>query len=407
MLRSQQLDLFSSVMGVYMEQDEPISNDQLYAKVARKHGLGPEAFATSPVGKSGEPVSLLKRQIRWHQQSLKHAGVLRRVPNKRGVWSIVHPESEGGLRRISDGVALLGFSTRWGAAVLASCEHFFSRFDEPIHLVVTSPPYPLAVARKYGNVSEAEYVDWLCATIEPVVRNLAPGGSICLNIGNDIFMSKSPARSLYRERLVLALHERFGLHKMDEFIWSSPKPPGPVQWASLRRVQLNTGYEPVYWFTNDPHKVRADNRRVLQPHTEQHLAFVRSGGAKRAASNSDGSYRLKPGSYSRETPGRIPRNVLFFAQSSEDRNKEYRAYCEEHGLVRHGASMPISLAKFLVNYLSEKGDLVVDIFAGRLKVAKACEDLERRWICTERVFDYVHGGGGSLFGLEPTWARKW
>lgn len=406
-MHHEQLDLFTAVIDIYTSENEPLSNHELYDRLASRQGLGKNAFETAPVGKAAAPVSILKRKIRWYQQTLKHAGVLRRVEGERGVWSLVNPASEKGLARISEGVALLGFSTKLGIAVLSSCEHFFSRFDEAISLVVTSPPYPLAVARRYGNPTEAEYVDWLCATIEPVVKNLAPGGSICLNIGNDIFMPQSPARSLYRERLVIALSERFGLYKMDELIWCSPKPPGPVQWASKKRVQLNVGYEPIYWFTNDPTKVRSDNRRVLQPHTEQHLKFVRSGGVKNPAVKSDGAYRVKSGSYSNETPGRIARNVFTFSHGKEDQNAAYKSYCETHGLVPHGASMPISLAKFLINFLSQKGDLVVDMFAGRMKVAKACEDLGRRWVCTERVFDYLHGGGASLFGLEPTWAKKW
>lgn len=137
---AEQLDLFSAVVSVYMSEGEPIANDELYARVAKRQGLTEDAFDTAPVGKAGAPVSLLKRKIRWYQQTLKHAGVLHRVEGKRGVWSLVHPESENGLRRIADGVALLGFSTRLGVAVLSSCEHFFSRFNEPVHLVVTSPP---------------------------------------------------------------------------------------------------------------------------------------------------------------------------------------------------------------------------------------------------------------------------
>src|SRR3546814_3955181 len=76
----------------------------------------------------------------------------------------------------------------------------------------------------------------------------------------------------------------------------------------------------------------------------QHLAYVRSGGAKQAAIQSDGAYRVRPGSYGRETAGRIPRNIQKFAMSAADMNKAYREYCERHGLVRHGASMPVRLA---------------------------------------------------------------
>jgi site-specific DNA-methyltransferase (cytosine-N4-specific) len=92
----------------------------------------------------------------------------------------------------------------------------FSRIDAPIVLCLTSPPYPLAKARNYGNVDAEHYVDWFCRTVEPVIKNLVPGGSLAINLSNDIFVPGLPARSLYREKLVIALCERFGLYKIDE-----------------------------------------------------------------------------------------------------------------------------------------------------------------------------------------------
>src|SRR3546814_1710416 len=82
------------------------------------------------------------------------------------VWALADPEGSQSLKQIAPGMALLGFSTDLGIAVVSSCENFFSRIDEPIHLIITSPPYPLAKPRRYGNVTEAQYVDWLCKRSE-------------------------------------------------------------------------------------------------------------------------------------------------------------------------------------------------------------------------------------------------
>lgn len=392
------VNLFAAVAQVYAQANGPVSQDELYEAVSQATGIGNDAFSErSPVGAAQAPVSLLKRRVRWYQQSLKHAGVIEPAGD-RGVWKLTGKGVDGSdLPKVTDGTAILGFSTELGIAVISSCENFFAKVSEPIHLIVTSPPYALAQPRAYGNVSEPRYVDWLCKVLEPVVRNLVQGGSICLNVGNDIFMPGSPARSLYRERLILALHARLGLYKMDEIIWTSPKPPGPVAWASKKRVQLNTGYEPVYWLTNDPDRVFADNRRVLQPHSEQHLQFVRSGGVKTAAVHSDGAYRKRVGAYSQETIGKIPKNVLEFARCADDRDAAYRRYCREHGLAPHGASMPVRLAKFLIEFLTERGQLVVDCMAGRCKVGLAAEQLGRRWICTDRE-------AGSVLGARSQFA---
>lgn len=371
----EQQDLFGLVDEVYRRHGA-VDNPTLYRLMEDEAG---PLFGC----KNHQGVDILKRKVRWYQQTLKHAGVLTR--DSDGVW---HHNSRG-LTEIDSTYAVLGFSTRLGIAVIADCKHFFGRFDEPVHLVVTSPPYPLANPRRYGNVSEKEYVDWLCTTIEPLIGCMADGASLCLNVGNDIFLSRSPARSLYRERLVLALAERFGLYKMDELVWHNPnKPPSPAQWASLKRVQLNAGWEPVYWFTNNPDKVKSDNRAVLQAHTPKHLRFMLEGGNRHHRVSSDGSHVKKAGAYSNITAGRIPRNILTFPH---DNKPKHMQALKEAGLPRHGATMPLALAEFLIRFLSRSGDLVADPFAGSLTTALAAEKNGRRWVATEKIREYMDG----------------
>lgn len=387
-----QMDLFASVLHAYAGSESgALDNAALYESACATAGLSIESLkAKSPVGESGVHRSLVARAIRWHQQTLKHAGILDRVAGERGVWQLTKPASKE-LDQIDSGVAVVGFSTELGVAILGSCDTVFSRIDSPIALVITSPPYCLSQARSYGNPSEAEYIDWIIRHLEPVVKNLVPGGSIALNISNDIFIPGTPARSMYRERLLLALHDRLGLYKADELIWHNPtKPPGPVRWASIERTQLNQTWEPVYWLTNDARKLRSDNRRVLQAHTEKHLQLIAQGGEKRTVANSDGSYRIRNGSYANPTAGKIPRNVLSFAHSCADQ-RQYKREARAAGLPAHGAPMPLSLASFLVEFLSEPGDLVVDPFGGSFTTAKAAELLGRRWLSTEVMAQYVLG----------------
>lgn len=96
---------------------------------------------------------------------------------------------------------------------------------------------------------------------------------------HNIFEAKRPSRSLYVERMVIALHDRLGLSLMDRWPWINlSKPPSPTHWACVNRYQLCSGWEPVFWFSNDPERVRSDNRRVLMPHTEKHQQFMAQGG---------------------------------------------------------------------------------------------------------------------------------
>jgi len=211
-----QLSLFSQVESVYAEANGAVSNAVLYRKVAEKAGLTDEQLRVrQPVGKAGALRNPVTREIRWHQQTLKAAGLLERTG--RAQWELTG-KGKVKLRKARPGSTMVAFSTRLGVALWSLSEDVFSKLDQPITLALTSPPYPLRVSRAYGNPAINEYVDWLVDQVAPIADNLRPGGSICLNVSNDIFEERSPARSIYREKLVIALVERLGLHKMDELI---------------------------------------------------------------------------------------------------------------------------------------------------------------------------------------------
>lgn len=227
-----QLTLFD-VQAEYARTDQPLSNQQVYERLADKLGLSEETMTrTVAYGQAGSRANPFKRRVRWYQQELKAKGILEHHDIK-GMWRMTG-NARTELRENLGRVSVVGFSTELGVAIYGLCSPVFKTLDMPITLCLTSPPYLLRQARAYGNpANEQRYIDFICESLEPVVANLRRGGSICLNITNDSFLPRSPARSLYRERLVLALNERLGLWKMDELVWRNPnKPTGPVQWAS-------------------------------------------------------------------------------------------------------------------------------------------------------------------------------
>lgn len=387
-----QQDLFARVLEAYGDADGALSNSDLYDRVEKAAGVDASFRLPAPVGVDGTKRDLFARQVRWYQQTMKHLGLIQRVDGVRGVWSLTG-KGKKKLRRIAPDCAMIGFSTRLGLAIWGDSLTILQKIDQPYHLGIASPPYLLAKQRAYGNpVSETEYVDFICATIEPLVRNLVPGGSIVLNLGNDSFERGLPSRSLVVERLTIALHDRLGLKKMDTIPWHNPsKPPGPIVWASKTRQQLNVSWEPILWLCNDPLLCRSDNRRVLQPHSERQLKLMAKGGESRSVSNSDGAYVLKPGSYGKQTAGRIPRNVLTMGHRCKDQS-QYKKMAKAAGLPAHGAPFPIRLIEFLVSFLSEQDDVVIDWFSGSFSVGKACEGLGRKWIGIECMLEYVLGG---------------
>lgn len=395
--RAADAEALRAVLSVYAAAGE-VRNDSLYTAMKAPLGIGDaELQRSEPVGRNGKKHCLATRRIRWYQQTLKRLQLLERVPGKRGVWRLKQARDKE-LTPAPAGMSLVGFSTELGVALWSSCEAF-AKISEPVHLLLTSPPFPLAKPRLYGNPNEKEIVGFLLRALEPIVKNLVQGGSIVLDLGQDVFERGSPARSLWIERLTLALHSEFGLHLMDRIPFVNPcRPPGPMAWASGTRQQLNATYQLLLWFTNSPRSCFADNRRVLQPHTERHQRLLAQGGEKRDGVFSDGAYRLRAGrSFAGHTDGRIPRNVLAFPNREREVNA-LRLAARARGLPLHGATMPLRLAKFLIEFLSAPGHLVVDLFGGWGTVPQAAELTGRRWITTELMAEYVAGQALRLRG---------
>lgn len=385
-----QLELFSVITDVYASSpDEPILNKELYKKLVDKRCFSKEEMESKePVGQSNSNHNLSKRKVRWYQQTLKKMGIIERVNGSKGLWQLTEKQGKE-LHKAASGVKMLAFSTDLGVAIWGENKSVFASLDEPIALCITSPPYPLKVSRQYGNPNIQEYIYFILSSLEPIVRSLIKGGSIVINFANDIFESGMPSRSLYLEQVVLAICEELGLHLMDRIPWvNKSKPPGPTYWTCVNRYQLSAAYEPIYWFTNDPLSIRADNRRVLEPHSDSHIKLMRQGGERRNIKYGDGAYHLREKSFSQNTPGKIPRNVLERGHSCSD-SRAFRHAAKELHLPTHGAMFPSSIPEFFIKYLTEPGDLVVDLFSGSGKTGLKAEELGRRWIISEWILEYI------------------
>lgn len=156
--------------------------------------------------------------------------------------------------------------------------------------------------------NDSDYIDFIVEAIRPIARQLVNGGSVVLNIGQDIFNPGQPSRSLYPERLLLALCEKLNLYLMDRVPWvNMSKPPSPTYWACRKKVQLLAGHEMIFWLTNNPDAVRSCNQRVLQPHTESHSALVARGGENRTTIYGDGAHVVKPGPFLNPLTGLFPK----------------------------------------------------------------------------------------------------
>ena len=178
-----QLDLFTSVLDSYLHGGL-LSNDALYGHLIERGALHDvDLRAKRAIGASGQQHSPAKRRVRWIQQSLKSMNLIERIPEQRGMWRAT-PKAKGELTPASPKVVMLGFSTELGIAVWGDATEVLSRIDQPVHLFLASPPYPLRAPRRYGNPTAEQYVDFICSVLEPVVKTLAPGGVVSLNVSN-------------------------------------------------------------------------------------------------------------------------------------------------------------------------------------------------------------------------------
>lgn len=393
LLGPRQLDLFEHLLRAYQD-GEAKSHAEVYEVLQASVALPAQAWTERvPIGQAGEPHNPLRRRLRWYHQTLKAAGILERVPEQRGVWRATE-KGRRALTKAEPQRAMVAFSTELGVALWADCSAF-QGWQDRVDLILSSPPFPLQRKRRYGGPEPHQYVEFVLRSLEPLVGQLSPGASVVLHLGHDLFEPNSPARTMHQAELMLALRRELGLQLMDQLCWVGSKPPGPTQWASRQRMQLNSAWEPLLWLSPNPRSVKADNRRVLLPHSDRQRRLIARGGEQRTAVYGDGAYRVKPGSFGGQTEGMIAKNVLRFGSRCPDQDR-YRAYARVEGLPVHAASMPLALASFLVQWLTEPGDLVADPFGGTVTTGRAAEVNGRRWVVTENVLEYLLGGRGRF-----------
>lgn len=68
----------------------------------------------------------------------------------------------------------------------------------------------------------------------------------------------------------------------------------------------------------------------------------------------------------------------------------------------HPTEKPVNLIRYFINKSSEKGDIVLDTFAGSFSTAKASKETGRNFLCFEIDDDYCDRARKLLNGVSPT-----
>lgn len=278
------------------------------------------------------------------------------------------------------------YSTALGSQVCGDSLDLLAQMAaESVDLIVTSPPFALLRAKKYGNEDQADYVAWLTEFGKAAHRVLKPTGSLVVDLGG-AYVKGSPTRSLYQYRVLLKFVDELGYHLAEEFFWYNPsKLPSPIEWVNKQRIRVKDAVNTVWWFSKTE-RPKADVNRVLVPYSARMNKLLEdpAGFYDARARPSEHAISMK---FGRDNGGAIPPNLLTIPNT--DSNSGYLRTARALHIKSHPARFPEGLPEFFIKFLTEPGDLVLDIFAGSNTTGMVAERLERRWLGFELDREYA------------------
>jgi len=278
------------------------------------------------------------------------------------------------------------YSTDLGAAYVGDSRDLLRKLDdESINLVVTSPPFALLRKKEYGNKEQHEYVDWLSEFASLIFQKLAPDGSFVIDLGG-AYQKGVPVRSLHQFRALLTFCDEIGFHLAEEFYWHNPsKLPSPIEWVNKRKIRTKDSVNTLWWLSKTPWP-KANVSNVLAPYSDRMKKLIENPGKFYQPKMRPSGHDIGRG-FGKDNGGAIPPNLLSFPNTES--NGRYLAGCKAVGSKGHPARFPGKLPEFFIRFLTDPGDLVVDIFAGSNTTGEVAEREGRRWMAFEERREYV------------------
>lgn len=261
--------------------------------------------------------------------------------------------------------------------------------DGSVDLVVTSPPFALQREKEYldrsGNKGQAEYVDWLAGFGRIVLKKLADDGSLVIDIGG-AYVKGAPERSLYPYRVLLKFCDELGFKLAQDFFWHNPsKLPSPIEWVNKRKLRVKDSVNTVWWFSKSQWP-RADTTKVLLPYSERMKKLIADPAAFYKPAKRPSGHEIAD-RFGKDNGGAIPSSLLQISNSES--NGQYLRACKMVGANQHPARFPSKLPEFFIRFLTDPGDLVVDIFAGSNTTGMVAEAERRRWLAFDLSLEYL------------------
>jgi site-specific DNA-methyltransferase (cytosine-N4-specific) len=147
---------------------------------------------------------------------------------------------------------------------------------------------------------------------------------------------------------------------------------------------------------------KADNKKVLRPYSKSMKKLLEAD--KYNAGKRPSGHVISEKSFLTNNQGSIPHNIFELEQIDNNRelrlphsmfsiantksNDFFTKTCKKRKIIPHPARMPLELASFFIEFLTEEGDIVLDPFGGSNTTGFSAEKLKRKWISIDTNKDY-------------------
>ena len=253
-----------------------------------------------------------------------------------------------------------------------------------IDFIMTSPPYADQI-KDYGDkvkkITPGEYNAWFLPRASEMYRLLSDTGSFVLNISDKL---DGKFQSLFVFQLVIALCEQIGFHLVRDYIWYNPAtPPNIFSQGNMGRTKKSHEY--CFWFSkSEQWTFKMDS--IRKPYSKDMQQFLEGKGqGDRNANTRPSRHNFNLDTQWADHGGADPGSVIVIGNTSS--NDQFQKLCKEAG-IRHPARYPRKLVEFFLRAGTNKGDIVLDPFAGSGTTAIVAQQLERDWICIEINEDF-------------------
>jgi len=279
----------------------------------------------------------------------------------------------------------------------------YNELKNKVQLIITSPPFPLNNKKRYGNLQGDEYKKWFINFAEIFSNLLTSDGSIVIEMGNSWEQGRPVQSLLHLESLLgFIKHPKANLRLCQQFICYNPsRLPSPAQWVTINRIRTIDSFTHIWWMAKTDYP-KADNRKVLRPYSDSMKNLLKK--KKYNSGQRPSEHYISEKSFIKNNGGSIMHNVIEMKQIDDNRkvrlpknvfsiantnsNDFFLKECRKRGIDPHPARMPIGLVNFFIEFLTDKGDLVLDPFAGSNTTGFCAEKLGRRWVAIEVNKEY-------------------